>query len=108
MAISRRLLIGRIGGIGALGAVLAACGGDAAPAAAPTAAAKAEPTKAPAAAPTAAPQPTAAPTAAAKPVTITFWHTQTGGNQAALDAIVDAFNKSNPQKITVKIGRAHV
>ena len=36
MAISRRLLIGRIGGIGALGAVLAACGGEAAPAAAPT------------------------------------------------------------------------
>ena len=106
MAISRRLLIGRIGGIGALGAVLAACGGEAAPAAKPEptkGAAAAEPTKAPAAAaPTVAPQPTAAPAAAAKPVEITFWHTQTGGNQAALDAIVDAFNKSNPQKITVK------
>jgi ABC-type glycerol-3-phosphate transport system substrate-binding protein len=102
MAISRRLLIG---GIGTLGAVLAACGGEAAPAAKPepTKAPAAEPTKAPAAAaPTVAPQPTAAPTAAPKPVEITFWHTQTGGNQTALDAIVEAFNKSNPQKITVK------
>lgn len=98
MAISRRFLIGRIGGAGALGAILAACGGEAAPAAAP--AAKVEPTKAPAAAPTVAPQPTAAP--AAKPIEITFWHTQTGANQKALDEIVEAFNKTNTQKITLK------
>ncbi|NBX45629.1 MAG: extracellular solute-binding protein, partial [Chloroflexi bacterium] len=104
-------MMARIGGVSGLAAFLAACGGEAAPAAAPTAAAKAEPTKAPAAAaPTMAPaaQPTVAPTVAGttvnfdKPTEITFWHTQTGANLAALDAIVAEFNKSNGKKITVK------
>lgn len=102
MALSRRNLISRIGGAGAFGALLAACGGEAAPAAP---AAKAEPTKAPAVAqvaPTVAPQPTTAPVAPAKAVEITFWHTQTGGNLAALDAIIADFNKANTGKITVK------
>ena len=111
MAVSRRTMMARIGGVSGLAAFLAACGGEAAPAAAPTAAAKAEPTKAPAAAaPTMAPaaQPTVAATVAGttvsfdKPSEITFWHTQTGANLAALDAIVAEFNKSNGKKITVK------
>ena len=46
-------------------AILAACGGGAAPAAAPTTAPAAAPTTAPAAAPTSAPKPTTAPAAAA-------------------------------------------
>ena len=64
---TRRALAGRAFALFGGALAVAACGGDAAPAAAPTAA---KPAPTAAAAATAVPAPTAAPTAAAKPVTI--------------------------------------
>jgi multiple sugar transport system substrate-binding protein len=36
------------------------------------------------------------------PVTVTFWHTQTGGNDKALADVVAKFNSSNGKNITLK------
>ncbi|NDE08065.1 MAG: extracellular solute-binding protein, partial [Chloroflexi bacterium] len=73
-------------------AVLAACGGESAPAAAPTAA-KAAPTAAAAA--TTAPAPTAAPTAAPKPVTIKVT-ARTVSEAEMWDVRIPVFQKENP------------
>src|SRR4030081_468786 len=37
------------------------------------------------------------------PVGLTLWHTQTGANAAALQAMVDRFNSSNGKGITVTL-----
>ena len=37
------------------------------------------------------------------PVGVTLWHTQTGANAAALQAMVDRFNSTNDKKITVTL-----
>jgi multiple sugar transport system substrate-binding protein len=87
--------------------VLSACA-PAAPTAAPTAPAAqnppaAQPTQ-PAAAPT---QPAAAPTApaakAAAPITITFWNTFTGSDADTLKEIVNTYNSTNKDGVTVEM-----
>ena len=37
------------------------------------------------------------------PIALTLWHTQTGANANALQAMVDDFNKTNDKQITVKL-----
>jgi multiple sugar transport system substrate-binding protein len=92
--------------------VLSACA-SATPTAAPTAPAAAQnppaaaPTQ-PAAAPTQPPAaPTQAPTApavsATAPITITFWNTFTGSDADTLKAIVDAYNSTNKDGVTVEM-----
>ena len=93
MAVSRRTMMARIGGVSGLAAFLAACGGEAAPAAAPTAAAKAEPTKA--AAPAAAP----AAKAAGKLEIFSWWTNP--GEVEGLDAMFKVLAKEAPEvKVT--------
>src|SRR5258706_16071690 len=85
-----------------LSALLAACGGAAAPPAStePTAAGAAAPTAASAAVPTAAPA-EAAPTSAAPPEVSTdanvidWWHGWGGQGQKALEEVAKAFNAEN-------------
>src|SRR5439155_13407772 len=36
------------------------------------------------------------------PVSVTFWHSQTGGNADALQEMVNKFNQSNGKNITLK------
>lgn len=94
---TRRAWFGRLalGGIGVAGStVLAACGGDASPAApvAPTAAAKAAPTTAPATAPTTAPAATPMPTKAATVAEIRLHGSTTGAEGEYWPKIVEKFN----------------
>jgi ABC-type glycerol-3-phosphate transport system substrate-binding protein len=37
------------------------------------------------------------------PVTLSLWHTQTGSNATALQAMIDDFNRTNDKQITVKL-----
>ena len=103
---TRRAWFGRLalGGIGAAGsALLAACGGDAPPAApvAPTAAAKAAPTTAPAVAPTTAPAATPVPTKAATVAEIRLHGSTAGAEGEYWPKIVEKFNaRGGKTKVT--------
>ncbi len=84
VSVTRRALMARAGGLCGLGglwgagAVLAACG-------------------------PAGQQPQTAPTVKfEQPISISFWHTQTQSNARALEGMVEKFNTTNPQRITVK------
>ena len=103
---TRRAWFGRLalGGIGVAGsALLAACGGDAPPAApvAPTAAAKAAPTTAPAVAPTTAPAATPVPTKAATVAEIRLHGSTAGAEGEYWPKIVEKFNaRGGKTKVT--------